>query len=214
MTPYCFTLVAMDELISAEEAQELLYPQRAKKLAACIQGGWDKWRELGRRAPDLQIPLNASTRALIVHNHITDLARKEFADDPAVHVGDNRGFLILTIEEKMVVRFKKYRNKSFKTSNIPTRQQLQFAYQLQLPGMPPEATRLVAGYLLDELQTSIETIAVTCSIGPDLQWMLDISDEADAGEDVLEPAGRPDEPRGPRVGPKSAERRENETGQR
>lgn len=86
----------MTELISAEEAQAILYPQRAKKLAACIQGGWEKWGELGRRAPDLQIPLNASARALIVHNHITDLARKEFADDPGVHVGDNRGFLVLT----------------------------------------------------------------------------------------------------------------------
>src|SRR5215210_6971317 len=147
----------MNELISAEEAQAILYPQRAKQLAACIQGSWGKWEELGRRAPDLQIPLNASARALIVHNHITDLARKEFADDPGVHIGDNRGFLILTIEEKVVVRFKKYRNNNFTTSNIPTRQQLQFAYQHQLPGMPQEATKLVAGYLLDELQTSIET---------------------------------------------------------
>lgn len=203
----------MDDIISAEEAQAILYPERAKKLAACIHGGWNKWEELGRRAPDIQIPLNASARALIVHNHITDLARKEFADDVSVQIGDNRGFLILTIEEKVVIRFKKYRNGNFKTSNIPTRQQLQFAYQLQLPGMPPEATKLVAGYLLDELQTAIETVAVTCSIGPDLQWILDISDEADAGDDTVEPPARPDEPRGPRVGPKPAERKDDEAGQ-
>ena len=192
----------------------MLYTQeRAKKLAACIQGGWGKWEELGRRAPDLQIPLNAFARAIIVHNHITDLARKAFADDPGVHVGDNRGFLVLTIEEQLVIRFKKYKNGNFTTSNIPTQQQLQFEYQLQLSGMPPEATKLVAGYLLDELQTSIGTIAITCRVGPDLQWMLDISDEADAGGEVFEPFVGPDEPRGPRVGPKPAERKENEAGQ-
>ncbi len=149
----------------------------------------------------------------MVHNHITDLARKEFADDPGVHVGDNRGFLVLTFEDRVVVRFKKYRSRRFRTSNIPTRQQLQFSYQLQLPGMPAESTRLVAGYLLDELETSIQTIAVTCSIGPELQWMLDISGEADTEDDVLEPPTPQDGSRAPRVGPKPGERRDEEDGQ-
>ncbi len=206
----------MRELVPAEEAQAILSrQQRAKKLAVCVNGGWDKWEELGKRVPDLMIPVGPSARALLVHNYMTDLARREFADDPGVRIGSKGGFLCLTFEDKVVIRFKKFKNGNFTTSGIPTKQQQQFAYQLsfEFEGMPPEATKLVVGYLLNELQTSIETIAVTCRVGSDLRWVLDITGEDGGGGEELEPPVRPDEPRGPRVGPKPSEQQGNERSQ-
>lgn len=199
-------------MTSAEEAQAIFdRDQRAERVASCIQGGWRKWEELGRRVPDLQIPLNASARAIIVHNHITDLARKEFADDyPSVQIADNRGFLTLTFEDKVVIRFKKFRNKNFVTSGIPTVQQQQYQLQFEFPDLPQAATKLVAGYLLNRLQTSVETVAVTCSIGSDVRWILDITGETDIDDQGLEPPVRSDGPRGPRVGPKPSEQQDEE----
>ncbi len=119
-------------------------------------------------------------------------------------MSDKNGLLVLTFEDKVVTRFKKFRSGNFFTSGIPTKQQ-QFPYQLSFDGMLSEATKLIAGYLLNKLQTSVETIAVTCSIGSDLQYVVSITGEAGTGDEGLEPPTRPDEPRGPRVGPKSSE---------
>jgi len=199
-------------LISLEEAHQLLAPY-TPRLAACIRAGWSRWEELGKESPKSQLPLRTSTRASFVYDHIVDAARLEFTGDTDVIIADDHGFLTLTIKQRVVLRFKKFRNDSLRTSGIPTAQQQRFELQLQLPGMPPEATKLVAGYLLDEYQTSIALMAVTCIDGPSLEWALDISDEAEPEDQVVEPI-RPVQPSGPRIKPKTpAETGEGESSQ-
>ncbi len=189
-------------LISLEEARELLAPY-TDRIASCIQAGWERWEELGKESPKSQLPLRPSTRASFVYDHIVDAARQEFVDDhPEVVLADVHGFLTLTIKDRVVLRFKKYRSDSLRTSGIRNAQQQRFELQMQLPGMPPQATKLVAGYLLDELQTSISLMAVTCVDGPSLEWALDITVEADQEAATVEPI-RPVQPGGPRIKPKA-----------
>lgn len=198
-------------LISAEEAWQLLNPYTGR-IASCIQAGWDRWGDLGKESPKSQLPLRASTRACFVYDHIVDAARQEFADDyPDVVIADNRGFLTITIKDRIVLRFKKFRNNSLRTSGIRTAQQQRFELQMQLPGMPPQATKVVAGYLLDEFQTSISFMAVTCIDGRSLEWALDITDEADEDVAATVESIRPPQPGRPRIKPKiPAETEEDE----
>lgn len=207
---------AMDTMrvISVEEARELLAPY-TDRIASCIQVGCERWEELGKESPKSQLPLRPSTRASFVYDHIVDAARQEFADDyPDVVLADDHGFLTLTIKDRVVLRFKKYRNDSLRTSGIRTAQQQRFELQMQLPGMPSQATKIVAGYLLDEFQTSISLMAVTCVDGPSLEWALDITGEADQEEAAAVEPIRPEQPGGPRIKPKMpAEADEDEASQ-
>ena len=74
-----------------------------------------------------------------------------------------------------MLRFKKYRS-GLRTSNVSTYQQLLFAWQAEMDGMPPAATKVVAGYLLNRLQDDIDRMAITCSRGPELRWTIEIPD--------------------------------------
>lgn len=199
-----------NRIISAEEAKRILDPY-VGRLALCMRAGWEAWEELGRQSPKTRLPLRPHTRASIVYDHIVEKARDEFGDDPHVVITEKNQLITLTIEDKLVVRFKKFKDGNyFRTSGIATMQQQLFAYQLPLPGMPHEATKLVTGYVLDELQASMETVAIACSDGSTLEWSLDITDaegETGAAVEPIQPAG----PSSPRIKPKpSAEPGSNE----
>ena len=191
-----------ERIISAEEAEVILEPY-VERLALCVQAGWEAWEELGRVAPRSRIPLRPHTRASFVYDHIVQKARDDFAEDhPRVRVTEKNQLLTLTFEDRLIVRFKKFKDDgNFRTSGIPTMQQQLFAYQLPLPGMPHEATKLVTGYVLDELQASIDTVAIACSDGPRLEWFLDITDAGGESDSVVEPI-QPLQPGGPRIKPK------------
>ncbi|MDP9438009.1 MAG: hypothetical protein M3P49_04600 [Actinomycetota bacterium] len=191
-----------ERIISVEDAERILEPY-VERLALCVQAGWEAWEELGRMAPRSRVPLRPHTRASFVYDHAVQRAREEFADDhPRVRIMEKNQLLTLTFEDRLVVRFKKFRDGvNFRTSGITTMQQQLYAYQLPLPGMPHEATKLVTGYVLDELQASIETVAIACSDGSRLEWFLDITDAGGADGSVVEPI-QPPQPSGPRIKPK------------
>ena len=68
--------------------------------------------------------------------------------------------------------------------------------------MPLAATKLVAGYLLDDLETSIDQMALTCVDGSSLEWAMYITEGEEGGEAAVEPI-RPPQPGGPRITPKT-----------
>jgi len=146
------------------------------ELSGCIRAGWVAWEDLGTREPGLRLPLGPRTRACFVYEHVVFAIRQRFTNRPGVHINERRGFLELLIGSKYLIRFKKL-NKNLQSSNIPTKQQKRwFDLQLELPDMPPQAMRLVAGYRLNLAGTEIEQLAITQPVGRKIRWALDISD--------------------------------------
>ena len=161
-------------LLSADEAQKILDPH-IEDLRACIRVGWHDWETLTQAMPVVGVRTSNRTRAGIVYDAIATEARKRFRNKPGVDLLSELGFLIVVFDGQLALRFKKYRY-GLRTSNIATHQQLSFAWQAEMDGLPPAATKVVAGYLLNRLQDDIARMAITCSVGPDLRWTIDVAD--------------------------------------
>ncbi|MEA2561337.1 MAG: hypothetical protein QOH06_2841 [Acidobacteriota bacterium] len=145
-------------------------------LHECIASGWQAWELFGEIAPALRLPLTNRTRANFIYDHITTGARARFADLKRVKISENRGFLELLIASRYIIRFKKL-NKSGRSSNIQTKQQLRwFSIQLELPDMPPAAVRLIAGYQLNLLGTEVANVLVTRPVGSVIEWSFSLAD--------------------------------------
>lgn len=172
------------KFLAEEKARKILNPH-LPKLADCFKSAWQKWDRLAEVAPDLRYPLSARTRAGFIYDHICNEVRHQFEGVPGVTLVDSVGFLILTIENSLILRFKKL-NKRDQSSNISTAQQERYIQQEPLPGLP-EGTRLTAGYILDKIQAQIDDIRVTFPVGKrakDILWSFSI---LGTGIDVMQP---------------------------
>ncbi|WP_433546538.1 hypothetical protein ACQPZG_16635 [Streptomyces sp. CA-294286] len=161
----------MTEPLSAEEAELALSPH-LQKIGGCIDRGWRRWLTLLKQDSELAIVISARSRANLVYDFIRHEAVNAFDDCEDVTVGDSRGFLLLTFEEKIVLRFKKFRDRKLRTSGISTQQRHEFSNQV-LPGMEA-LTHLVAGYLPDKEGLGLERMAITCSLDDDRLWVLEL----------------------------------------
>lgn len=158
--------------------------------------------------------LCARSRANIIYDFAATQAVEEFDGVAGVAIVDQRsngGYLSLVFDDTVVVRFKKFRDAGFGTCGIATREQQRFAIQEPpLLGFPTIGN-LVVGYLLDELETSISTLAIACTKDEELQWSIDIT-KPDAGRDALPRPIRDGGPSGPTIRSTSDEQRDAEQG--
>ncbi|PZG99772.1 hypothetical protein C1I97_24050 [Streptomyces sp. NTH33] len=161
----------MTQPISADEATQVLSPH-LDSIGSCIDRGWKRWRALLARDAELGVIISNRSRASLVYDFIRYEALNTFDGDPEVTVSDSRGFLLLTFSDKIVMRFKKFRDGSLRTSGIPTQQSVEYANQV-LPGMD-ELTHLVAGYLPDDTGIGLRLAAITCTLDKDQLWVLEL----------------------------------------
>lgn len=161
----------MTQPIAADEANQLLSPH-LRDISDCIDRGWKRWRALLALDTELGIIISNRSRASLVHDFIRYEAVSAFDSDPRVVVSESRGFVLLTFAEKIVIRFKKFRDGSLRTSGVPTQQSREYASQV-LPGME-ELTHLVAGYLPDEAGLDLDRAAITCTLDKDQLWVLEL----------------------------------------
>lgn len=166
------------QLLTASEADDALSPHR-EALGSSIHNGWQRWRDLIEDNPDLAFIVSSRSRAGLVYDFIRHEALKAFHGVPEVQVSEERSFLLLTFNEKIVLRFKKFRDKSMRTASSPTKQAQEYANQV-LPGMEA-LTHLVAGYLPDELGLKLDKTAITCMQGSDLLWVIELDLGIDDG---------------------------------
>ncbi|MFD8967727.1 hypothetical protein ACFV0C_22485 [Streptomyces sp. NPDC059568] len=171
----------MTQPITAVEAKQVLSPH-LEKISGCIDQGWKRWRALVDGDAELGLILSNRSRASIVYDCIRYEATMAFHGKGEVHVSEKRGVTLLTFSDKIVLRFKKFRDDKMRTSGIPTQQSKAFAAQV-LPGME-ELTHLVAGYLPDDTGIGLHLAAITCSLDDDQLWVLDL----DLGFDQAVPA--------------------------
>ncbi len=198
--------------ISEQEAQRIFGEEHKARFSNCFREAWRRWAALPAEA---RKDLCARSRASIIYDFAATHAVKEFDGVAGVATVDQRdsgGYLSLVFDDTVVVRLKKFRDEGLGTCGIATQQQQRFAIQEPpLLGFPTTGN-LVVGYLLDDLETSISTLAIACSIDGVLQWSIDITKPETGRGDLPRPI-RDGGPSGPTVRSTSDERRDAEQGQ-
>jgi hypothetical protein len=166
--------------LTQDDAEALLQPYLVE-VRECYNHAWAEWEKFGETLPAMRRALSPSARARFIYDWTTDHARRLFGDPDrqGVRILSVRGLFVLDVEGLALVRFKKLRP-NLTTCGIPTRQQQRFAFQQPLPGMPPQATKLVAGYLLNAVEDGIDRLIVTCSVDTRLEWAFEIPPEGGA----------------------------------
>lgn len=91
-----------------------------------------------------------------------------------IHALNVRGLRALNYRDRALARFKKVKPNG-KHSNYQTRQQQDYDDQLPLPGIPPEAFRLTAGYHLDAAGVALERIMIARPIGRSIFWTAQVT---------------------------------------
>lgn len=110
-----------------------------------------------------------SARARAEHNnravanavwcHVWQGFQREFLEEDGLHFLTMKGLDVLNIRDEVVLRAKKV-DANGRHSNADTKQQRAFDDQLELPGLPPAAIRVVMGYQPDEAFSAVERVIV------------------------------------------------------
>ena len=139
-------------------------------FAQCIDHGWNQWKT---EYASKHIVIDPRARAAIVYCEIKQKAEKVFDSMDDVVLRTRNGSLLLYIGDDILVRFKKLR-KGGRASNIMTGQQRSLYGQIPIPGFLP-GNHFNAGYILDDLQQSIERKAIAYQHQNRVVWMLDLN---------------------------------------
>lgn len=161
----------IDELLTQDAGERLLAPH-APAMHKAITDAWAQWHIDLANNPNMAV-LSPRSRASIVYDYMAANAEKYF-DEIGVTTSRKAGFLEVTFsDDNAVLRFKKYKDASLRTSGTPTAQKLEIdMQQVTFDGMT--MTYLVAGYLPDDLGLELDTVALTCSYGGRAQWQFDL----------------------------------------
>lgn len=172
----------LDELIPQPEAERILSPH-LEAIQGAIEGGWADWMEAVAAAPKLATA-RTTTRANAVYDRITERA-EEYSESAGVPTTRKRQMLTVSLGEGLLIlRFKKFRGRSLRTSGVPTQQRLEMeAQQVTLDGV--HATYVVAGYLPDELGLGLDVLAVVCSYNGVIVWRIALG--TDGGDGSVRP---------------------------
>lgn len=144
----------------------------APLLNECFTAAWTRWRDWLSTMAGSPGDVSALTRAMALHDFIRAEVHARLAGKPGVRIRTTRSLMLVRIHDRVVIRFKKFRSRSLKTSGNPNQQTIAFdSHQLELPtGSLQPITHLVAGYLLDDLEASIEKVAITCLVDGEHFW--------------------------------------------
>ncbi len=162
-------------LLSLNQAEGRLNPNIKAKIDEVIQYGWDVWnRDYKPKHPIL----SARSRAAIIYDEIVHKAAEVFANVPDVVFKRFRNSWLLYVGKDIVFRFKKLRPDG-RYTNVKTHQQTLFQLQIELPEME-KGTMLQAGYVLNDLQTSLVRKIITCQFGKRILWAIDLDKQVSA----------------------------------
>ncbi|OLR89536.1 hypothetical protein [Actinokineospora bangkokensis] len=158
-------------LMTREQA-ELALADHVGVLNKCFELAWKRWCEWLHDLPGSPADVTANARAQTLHGFIVAEVRRSMSGREGVQVFHKNGLWLVRIQDRLVIRFKKFRNGAYKTSSNVNQQSIAFdSQQLSLEaGLLTQMTHLVMGYLLDEVETSMKTVAVTCVVDGKHYW--------------------------------------------
>jgi len=148
-------------------------------------------------------------RANMMSDYMTRYMDDYLKTQPGVNRIFRYGSLLGEFGGKAVVRLKKLKNG--RASNIPTAEQRQFSFQqfqMNLPGVPSEATVLIAGYELDSLESRVSKVLITCPLGGGNVWSFEIEAEASPAA-AISPIAAAGSVQGPRARVKKGAEKKN-----
>jgi hypothetical protein len=171
--------------LTQAEAEQILAPH-LPDLCEPIYAAWRGWDAL---SPAFRQPLTPRTRANWLHDMTVARAKATLDRAPTLTYTDQPGFLIVTVEGKLAVRYKKL-DEDLGISGIRTSQFQHWSMQQALPGLDP-LTHLVAGYTVSELG-KLGAVEIVCSRGRRVLWHLEASSAAERVVDFPAPVESPE----------------------
>jgi hypothetical protein len=157
-----------NSFITLPEAQVILRP-RARSLANALRKTIDAWNN--ELAP-AQMVLDPAARAMNLSRYFYFNSNGLLTNDPGVRFSNRRNQRYFTFDERIILRFKLL-DKSFKSSNYPTRTARKWNSQLFLAGMPP-CERLEFGYRLDLTGTVVQDAFILLRVCTEVTWLWQV----------------------------------------
>jgi hypothetical protein len=168
--------------LSRDQCIELIEPQK-QRLYRIASGPFDA--TLGM---EHVTDFSPRTLANIRYDLMIKQARVEFRGIRGTQMVDAPyGVTLLEIDQKAIIRFKMLDDGGF-PSNYPTDRATDYELCLDLPGIPPAPQRLWFGYRPNKLQTKLDAVLITNTVGKRLVYEV-ILDEPNEGIVVLPDSG-------------------------
>lgn len=145
-------------------------------LLDVVNGAWGDWLGSPYRSRISRYP---RVRANLVHAFIVERAISAFDANPDIHIVHQDETAKFLFRQKVLVRFKKG-DSNHLGSNIETQAVLAFTDpQMTIPGLP-DVQKVDVVYVLNDLQTAVNRIAVTARDNDVRLWTYDIEDRRSA----------------------------------
>lgn len=132
--------------------------------------GFSKYRAY---PPDILIEHDPRAGAACTYAHMVAEAERRWLDRRGIVPKDVRGLKVWLIEDYAVLRWKRM-DADGRSRSYPTWQEQDFDLGLPLPGLPPPAIRLTAGYLADPTQTQYVRTQIARPRGKRGEWCIAI----------------------------------------
>ncbi|MEK7153380.1 MAG: hypothetical protein AAB834_05510 [Patescibacteria group bacterium] len=196
-------------LISLENAQELITPDIAAKLAYCSGMAFRDWfKEVTDSGRATSSP---GAKAYFINDRMLHHAKTVFDGSNEVKLIPKHGRYQLMVKGQLLFKLKKL-NRNFRTANIPTNTVILYDAQLKPPVyntqlafmnfVPDDITHLIAGYVEDQIRTGMSPYIV-CPNGKRNYWVWPLKFTPMAPDDIRGPdddgSDRPPKPVLPRV---------------
>jgi hypothetical protein len=151
-----------------DEAMALIEPI-LKVLYDCLYDGMAFYQDPENYSAAAVAQQRERTVAGCINDHAFHRLRETLGAKKGCRFPRLRGLEVLDYEGKALIRIKKV-NGAGRGRNAATKQQRDYDAQLPLPGLPPEAVRLVAGYQPDPAFTSVQRIIISAPLGKTIAW--------------------------------------------
>lgn len=148
--------------LGQEEAERLFDDQIRAVISQSVKEPFDIYRNA--YPPAVRAVHTKRTKASILRDHMVDCAIRGFSGISGASTVAKRGYVLIHVRGKALLRFKKLSRGSVKLArNYPTSQARDFASNLPMliRGLPEE-TRFDVGYSLNQDGTWWETISISC----------------------------------------------------
>jgi len=171
-------------LISASECATVLKPYH-QQIRAIFLDAWDLYKRILEIAPCLSDYKRG--RANDVHAAVKANARKTFGDaeSEAYFIPHQPESFMIVFGKRLFTKFKKLDRETLRPSNVSTDQNDEMIRQMPLPQHGPDPVYPVAGYVLNDIETMIESVHVVLPLGDYNLWSYEITREG-AADNVIE----------------------------
>jgi len=174
-------------MLTLDQTQALIGDHVEEVLAAPFEKAVATWHRFVQRDPDMAVPLNATTRANMIHDWAAREVRAALVDHSSAREFSSLGFFAVAFSANPLVRLK-FLNGG-RPSNVVTEQQERLAKQrydetsmavLAIEGIPNPPTFLTCGYRLD-YEMKLTRVEIRCDYNGMCLWSWPIwGDELNA----------------------------------